>query len=57
MTESEKRWAKENKLRRTDMWTMVRGSVRRVYKAADGRLYYIYGGHYMGTYEEYCQKD
>ena len=56
MYESEKVWAKENGLKKTNLRTLVRNypRTRIVYRANDGRLYYRDGNRYVGTSESYC---
>lgn len=54
MSNSEKQWAKDNGLRKTDLVTYEYGKTRRVYKANDGRLYYRVENHWCGTSAEYC---
>lgn len=55
MTESEKAWAKENGLKKTNMVTDD-GDARVVYRANDGRLFYRFANHYCGTFPEYCRE-
>ena len=55
MTASEKAWAKENGLKKTNMITWDNGKLRIVYKANNGRLYYISCNQYVGTWPEYCE--
>lgn len=54
MTNSEKKWAKENGLKKTNLRTMVRGNERVVWRSNDGSLYYRDRNHYCGTFEIYC---
>lgn len=54
MSESERLWAKENGLKKTNLRTMVRCHQRIVYRARDGRLFYRDRNQYVGTFREYC---
>ena len=57
MTDSERVWAKENKLRKTNLITATSYPCGRiVYKAKDGRLLYLDAGVWHGTYLEYCME-
>lgn len=57
VTKAEKQWAKENGLKRTDLITLYKGERRIVYRANDGRLFYVNGCHYCGTFEDYCMTE
>lgn len=50
----ERVWAKENGLKKTEMKTFEYGKYRNVYKANDGRLFYIVDRSFHGTYESKC---
>lgn len=52
--DSEKKWAKENGLRKTGLRTREYGMDRVVYRARDGRLFYVFDCSYKGTFPEYC---
>lgn len=52
--DSERIWAKENGLRKTGLRTREYGMDRVVYRARDGRLFYVFDCSYKGTFPEYC---
>lgn len=54
MTNSEKQWAKDNGLKKTNWRTTIRGNERIVFMATDGKLYYRDKNLYCRTYEAYC---
>lgn len=54
MTNSEKQWAKDNGLKKTNWRTTIRGNERIVFMATDGKLYYRDKNQYCGTYKVYC---
>lgn len=55
VTDSESDWAMKHDVKRVpNLYTKEYGQVRNVYQANDGRLFYIYDGHYFGTFPEYC---
>ena len=56
VTKSEKAWAKENGLKKTNMITYEGGKKRIVYKDKNDRLYYVDHCCYVGTWPEYCKE-
>lgn len=57
LPEHEKKWARENKLKGTDMTIFEYGKRRKVYKSeTTGKLYFRFRNTYCLTYEEYCDE-
>lgn len=58
LPEHEKQWAKENKLRVTDMTVFEYGKRRKVYVSkVTGKLYFRFRNTYFLTFKEYCDGD
>ena len=60
VTDSEKKWAQEQGLKKTNLRMMDYHNGRYidkvVYRANDGKLYYIQQKHFAGTFESYCHE-